>query len=69
MSVGGLSNGLGCLLYDVDPNYVKVIPPPQLRRKAESPEVLPLVLLATTLIVVPVGAAALKVRAVEVVKG
>ena len=69
MSVGGLSNGIGCLLYDVDPNYVKVIPPPQLRRKAESPAVLPLAALAGALIILPVGAAALKVRAVEVVKG
>lgn len=69
LSVGGVSNGIGCLLYDVDPNYVKVIPPPQIRRRAESPSPIPLALLAGALVLVPVGAAAAKVRAVEIVGG
>lgn len=69
MSVGGVSNGLGCLIYDVDPNYVRVIPQPQIRRRAQSPHPLPLGLLAGALIVLPVAAAGLKVRAVEVVRG
>lgn len=69
LSIAGVSNGLGCLIYDVDPNYIDAIRHREYRRRAQQPDALTLVLVAGALVVLPIGAAYTRVRAVEVVRG
>lgn len=68
LSVGGLSDGLTMTLLKVKPRDNPLPLPPRKKRR-EPPSVPPLLALGGLMFLLPIGAAQLKVRAVEIVNG
>jgi ABC-2 type transport system permease protein len=69
ISVRGVADGLSMELLDVDPKKVMAGGPKKLRRRLQAPYPLPLVGIGLLMIILPIGIARAKIRAVEVVSG
>jgi hypothetical protein len=68
LSVGGISDGLTMTLLKVKPRE-NPLPLPERKKRRQPPAVPPLVALAGVMLLLPMAAAHLKVRAVEIVNG
>jgi ABC-2 type transport system permease protein len=69
ISVRGVADGLSMELLGVDPKKVMAGGPKKLRRRLQAPYPLPLVGIGLLMIILPIGIARAKIRAVEVVSG
>jgi hypothetical protein len=69
ISVRGVADGLSMELLDVDPKKVMAGGPKKLRKRLQAPYPLPLVGIGLLMIILPIGIARAKIRAVEVVSG